>query len=74
MPVSSTNPGLLERAADGSGKALGRLYERYWPLPWRWAFLATGSRTRADDLAQEAFVRAFGALERFDRSGRLGRG
>jgi RNA polymerase sigma factor (sigma-70 family) len=64
--VTPDDSSLLEQAAEGSHDALGTLYERYWPLAWQWAFLATGSRARADDLAQEAFVRAFGALDRFD--------
>lgn len=57
---------LIEQAASGSPDAVAQLYERYWPLAWQWAYLVTGSRTRADDLAQDAVVRAFDALDRFD--------
>ena len=57
---------LIEQAASGSPDAMTRLYERYWPLAWQWAYLVTGSRTRADDLAQDAVMRAFDALDRFD--------
>ena len=57
---------LIEQATAGSPDAVAQLYERYWPLAWQWAYLVTGSRTRADDLAQDAVVRAFDALDRFD--------
>jgi RNA polymerase sigma-70 factor (ECF subfamily) len=64
--VRRDDTALVEAAAAGSPDAITALYERYWPLAWQWAYLATGSRSRADDLAQEAVVRAFGALNRFD--------
>ena len=57
---------LIEQATSGSPDAVAQLYERYWPLAWQWAYLVTGSRTRADDLAQDAVMRAFDALDRFD--------
>jgi RNA polymerase sigma-70 factor, ECF subfamily len=64
--VRSDDSSLIEQAVCGSPDAVTRLYERYWPLAWQWAYLVTGSRTRADDLAQDAVMRAFDALERFD--------
>jgi RNA polymerase sigma-70 factor, ECF subfamily len=65
-PVRRDDTALVEAAAAGSHEAISDLYERYWPLAWQWAYLAAGSRTRADDLAQDAVVRAFAALARFD--------
>ena len=65
-PVRRDDTVLVEAAAAGSRDAIADLYERYWPLAWQWAYLVTGSRARADDLAQDAIVRAFGALDRFD--------
>ena len=65
-PVRRDDTALVEAATAGSHDAIAELYERYWPLAWQWAYLATGSRSRADDLAQEAVVRAFAALDRFD--------
>ena len=57
---------LIEHAASGAADAVAELYERYWPLAWQWAYLLTGSRAGADDLAQEAMMRAFDVLDRFD--------
>jgi RNA polymerase sigma-70 factor (sigma-E family) len=39
---------------------LGELYARYGPGAARLAYLLTGDRPTAEDLAQEAFVRVFG--------------
>ena len=64
--MHSDDAQLIERATAGSTEAAAELYERYWPLAWQWAYLFTGSRTRADDLAQDAVMRAFSALDRFD--------
>lgn len=40
--------------------ALSELYARYVPAATRLAFLLTGNRQQAEDLAQEAFVRCTG--------------
>lgn len=39
---------------------MAELYARYGPGAARLAYLLTGDRGTADDLAQEAFVRVFG--------------
>jgi RNA polymerase sigma-70 factor, ECF subfamily len=57
---------LIERARGGSAEALSTLYRRYWPLAWQWAYGITGQRARADDLAQDAVLRAFGSLRTYD--------
>jgi RNA polymerase sigma-70 factor (ECF subfamily) len=53
-------------AREGSAEAAGALFDRYWVLAWRTAYAVTADRTLADDAAQEAFVKAFAALGRFD--------
>lgn len=57
---------LVRRARSGSRDAAGELFERHWPGAWRAARVVTGSRAMADDVAQDAFERAFAALGRFD--------
>jgi RNA polymerase sigma-70 factor (ECF subfamily) len=42
------------------------LFRRYWRDAWRAAFAITGRRALADDVAADAFERAFAALGRFD--------
>jgi RNA polymerase sigma-70 factor, ECF subfamily len=63
---------LIEAARAGSADAVSALYRRYWPTAWQWAYAVTGNRARADDLAQEAFMRAVDALADFDVERRFG--
>jgi RNA polymerase sigma-70 factor, ECF subfamily len=57
---------LVARARDGSRDAAAALFARHWPSAWRAAYGVTGRRAMADDVAQDAFERAFAALTRFD--------
>jgi RNA polymerase sigma-70 factor, ECF subfamily len=61
-----TDAELVRRARAGSRDAAGELFERHWAGAWRAARVVTGSRAMADDVAQDAFERAFAALARFD--------
>ncbi|MBD0338659.1 MAG: sigma-70 family RNA polymerase sigma factor [Thermoleophilia bacterium] len=60
------DPELIALARKGSGKAAAVLFDRYWPTAWAAAYAVTADRTLADDAAQDAFQRAFGALHRYD--------
>ena len=62
-----TDGELVAAARGGSREAAAELFERHWPGAWRAAFAITGRRAMADDVAQDAFERAFAALSRFDR-------
>jgi RNA polymerase sigma-70 factor, ECF subfamily len=57
---------LVRKARRGDREAAGALFRRYWSDAWRAAFAITGRRWLADDVASDAFERAFGALDRFD--------
>src|SRR5918912_2312355 len=57
---------LVELARGGSRDAAAALFDRHWPGAWRAAYGVTGRRELADDVAQDAFERAFAALGRFD--------
>lgn len=61
-----TDGELVVRARDGSRDAAAELFARHWPRAWRMARAVTGRRDMADDVAQDAFERAFAALSRFD--------
>ena len=63
---------LIEEAKRGSAEATASLYRRYHPLAWQWAYALAGERGRADDVAQDAMLRAFAALDRFDSQRPLG--
>ncbi|MGH2807134.1 MAG: RNA polymerase sigma factor [Actinomycetota bacterium] len=59
---------LAERARNGDVDAYESLVARYQQIAHRVAYLITRSSSDADDAAQEAFVKAYYALDRF-RSG-----
>jgi RNA polymerase sigma-70 factor (ECF subfamily) len=59
---------LAERARNGDVDAYEQLVARYQQIAHRVAYLITRSSSDADDAAQEAFVKAYYALDRF-RSG-----
>jgi RNA polymerase sigma-70 factor, ECF subfamily len=45
---------------------LGEIFDRHWPRVWRAAYAVTRDRELANDAAQDAFLRAAGALRRLD--------
>jgi RNA polymerase sigma-70 factor (ECF subfamily) len=55
-------------ALRGDPAALDVLYRAHWPAAHRAAWLIVRDAHVAEDLAQEGFVAALGALDRFDRS------
>jgi RNA polymerase sigma-70 factor, ECF subfamily len=57
----------IKDAQQGSGEALEALYRRHWPWAHRAAYLVVHDKAAAEDIAQEAFLAAVRALDRFDR-------
>lgn len=57
---------LVAEAAAGSPAAGEELFSRHWLAAWRLAFSVTGSAAAADDVAQDAFERAFRGLAGFN--------
>jgi RNA polymerase sigma-70 factor, ECF subfamily len=57
---------LVEKAREGSSRARARLFQRNWDAAWARAYAVTGRREMAEDVTQDAFERAFAALEGFD--------
>ena len=58
---------LVERARSGDADAYEQLVHRYQGLAHRVAWLITGESQEAEDAAQEAFVKAYYALNRFKK-------
>ena len=56
---------LIELAKDGDVRAYGELVERYRDVAFRTAYLITRSAADAEDAAQDAFVKAYYAIDRF---------
>jgi RNA polymerase sigma-70 factor (ECF subfamily) len=59
--------GSLRAAQAGSIDDLERLYRAHWPAAHRAAYLVVHDAAAAEDIAQEAFLAAVRALDRFDR-------
>jgi RNA polymerase sigma factor (sigma-70 family) len=56
---------LIERAGRGDVEAYAELVGRYQELAFRTAYLVTRDSDEAADAAQQAFIKAHGALRRF---------
>ena len=56
----------LARARDGSLADLEALFREHWPRAHRAAYLVVHDAAAAEDIAQEAFLAAVRALDRFD--------
>jgi RNA polymerase sigma-70 factor (ECF subfamily) len=63
---------LIAAARDGSEDAVEELFRRFWPDLHRAAFLIVRDAGAAEDIAQEAFLAAIAAIDRFDRRRPLG--
>jgi RNA polymerase sigma-70 factor (ECF subfamily) len=59
--------GLVRDAQRGSSEALEELFRRHWRRAHRAAYLVVHDPAAAEDVAQEAFLAAIRALDRFDR-------
>jgi RNA polymerase sigma-70 factor, ECF subfamily len=58
---------LVRGAQAGSKADLEELFRRFWPSAYRAAYFVVYDRAAAEDIAQEAFMSALRALDRFDR-------
>ncbi len=57
----------IRGAQNGSVPDLEHLFRVHWPRAYRAAYLIVHDSAAAEDIAQEAFVAAVRALDRFDR-------
>src|SRR5580765_7555147 len=67
--ISSAGPTddvLIASAQKGDQAAFGEIVRRYQRAVYRVAYALTRNASDADDLAQETFVRAWGAIGRFE--------
>jgi RNA polymerase sigma-70 factor (ECF subfamily) len=58
---------LVRDAQGGSVRALEQLFRLHWPRAYRAALLVVDDAAAAEDIAQESFLAAVRALDRFDR-------
>jgi RNA polymerase sigma-70 factor, ECF subfamily len=62
----------IRGAQAGSLSDLESLFREHWPRAYRAAYLVVHDGAAAEDIAQEAFLAAIRALDRFDRSRAFG--
>jgi RNA polymerase sigma-70 factor (ECF subfamily) len=65
--VSRDERARVRGAQRGSASDLEALFRMHWPQAHRAAFLITHDAQAAEDIAQESFLAAIRALDRFDR-------
>jgi len=70
-PDAVNDVALVCSAKQGSTDAFARLIERHGDLIFRVAMHITGSREDAEDIAQEAFMKAFRHLQSFEERARF---
>lgn len=63
--------GLIIAAQAGDRDSFARVVERYWDSIYRWLCHMTRDGHTAEDLAQETFLKAFAALDRFEAGSNL---
>jgi RNA polymerase sigma-70 factor (ECF subfamily) len=71
-PRRRSDAALVRAARAGDAEAVEELFRRHWPLAYRAAYLVVRDRAAAEDVAQEAFLKAVAALDRFDRRRPIG--
>jgi len=64
--MSTDESDLIRRAIQGDREAFGDLVTAYQTVAFRVAFRMLGNQEDAEDATQEAFLRAFHAMDRFD--------
>lgn len=71
QPPTALQPGdaeLVERAVQGDEKAFSTLVNRYLSLVYNYLYRMTQNHEVSEEMAQEAFVKAYRNLKSFDRS------
>ena len=70
-PRQLTDAALMEAVRDGNHRAFEFLVERHKDALVNYLVYNTGSRARAEEIAQETFLRAYKAANRYTEQGRF---
>lgn len=63
--VKEQDPALIEKTKQGDREAFGKLVEKYKQQIYFIAYRMTNNHADADDLSQEAFIKAYRAIGKF---------
>lgn len=63
-----TDAALISEFVAGDKKAFGQLVERHKKQAYLWALGLVGNKDDAYDISQEAFIRAYRSMDRFDQT------
>lgn len=66
--VQRIAPEIIQRARGGDGEAWEALVQTHQQAAFRLAYLLLADSGEAEDVAQEAFLRAYRAMDRFDET------
>lgn len=61
----STEEILVKQAIEGNEEAFAQLYEGHFDKIYRYVYFKVGNRMEAEDLTQEVFLRALGAISSY---------
>jgi RNA polymerase sigma-70 factor, ECF subfamily len=64
--VTTNSSDLIDAARSGSSEAQADLFGRHWREAWRTARAICGDDHRAEDIAQDALIRALAQLGKYD--------
>jgi RNA polymerase sigma-70 factor (ECF subfamily) len=64
-PLPNQEAEWIQAAQSGDREAFAHLLERYWDRLYRWLYRMTRDRHSAEDLTQETFLKALGAMQSF---------
>src|SRR5688500_12671378 len=67
LPAARRDRRLVAEAQRGSADAFEALFKLHWTAAYRAAWLVVRDNGVAEDIAQESFLAAVRALDRFDR-------
>ena len=72
MTIDPTDAEVVRRVLDGDADAYAVIVDRYWDRYARFAVRMVGNREDAEEALQDAFVRAYRALGRYEERERFG--
>jgi RNA polymerase sigma-70 factor, ECF subfamily len=68
VTASGNESELLRRVREGSRDAAGEVFSLHWPAAWKIAYAVCRDHALAEDVAQDALIRALATVKRFDGS------